>query len=217
MPSPALTPAPLALETAPQIDCGERRVELRQPLESLEGLGLRRRDSALSGHQASVRNLGVPAPVTPRSTRHAQHNLEEPRARTVSALFELLEPAVGYDEDLLSAIVGFGLGHPEPAQVAPNESDVSVVELAKPEGAVFIGGRDSDRAQGRPRLSRRLERHVDRLGLMRVDQGVLHERASSKRPDHPCGAISAPPTPRKTADTFSTISPRKSTPGPTAR
>ena len=65
--------------------------------------------------------------VPARVAGHAEHDLEEPCARTVAAVDELGEAPVGDDEDLLRPVLGVGLGDPEAAQVAPDEVDVSVV------------------------------------------------------------------------------------------
>ena len=76
----------------------------------------------------SVRILRVTPPVAPGVACDAQDNLEEPRARTMPPVFELVEALVRDDEDLLRPVLDVGLEHPEAAQVAPDEVGVGLVE-----------------------------------------------------------------------------------------
>jgi hypothetical protein len=86
-----------------------------------------RLDAGALERDAPVGHLRVAAKVAPRVTGDAKDDLEEPRARTMSAVDELPEAPVGHHEDFLRPVLGVGLGHTEPAQVAPNKINVGIV------------------------------------------------------------------------------------------
>jgi hypothetical protein len=62
----------------------------------------------------------------------------------MTTFLELCEATVGHDEDLLRPIVGLVLGYAEPAQVAPNEGNVAVVELAEPGATTVVDANAGD-------------------------------------------------------------------------
>ena len=134
---------------------------------------------------AAVRILGMAAAVASRVARDAQDNLEEPGARAVPAVLELVEAPVGDDEDLLRAVLHVGLVHAEAAQVAPHEVDVRVVE-----------GAEAPRA----RLGRRARhRHRDRTQATAASAGCGAARTPGEvtSEEWPRGVTSVTACPRR--------------------
>jgi hypothetical protein len=94
---------------AADVDPFERRVDLAQRLSAGERFALRRIDSGPSGRVVTVRVFGV-APAMPASiARDAHNDLEQPRARPVPSVRELVEATVDNNEDLLGTVFGLRL------------------------------------------------------------------------------------------------------------
>src|ERR1019366_3260349 len=76
----------------------------------------------------AIRILGMPSAMASCIARDAQHNLEQPGTGAVASVLELVEAPVGHDEDFLGPVLDVGLVDTEPAQVAPHEIHVCLVE-----------------------------------------------------------------------------------------
>ena len=112
----------------------ERRqgcVEAAKRFASLDRAGLIGRDGLRVLSRAPVGVDRMPALVAPMLARHAKHDLKQPRARPVTALFELGDVPVRDDEDLLGLVGSLALGDAHAPKVAPYEVDVCLVQNAK--------------------------------------------------------------------------------------
>src|SRR5258708_18947010 len=157
--------------------------------------------------------------MPPRVARDPEHDLEEPRPRPVSTLFELVPAAMGDDEHLLGAIFHVALGYAKAAKVTPDEVDVLVVERPEITRAHRRRGRDVDqeRIERRTRMRRlgngsggHLLRMAARHLFCHAAQAAHgphqspHDSASSRRAERPSPngtppAMLIPATPRSVA------------------
>ncbi len=114
----------------------QRDVELIERFAARDHVGLLGLGALELLRDAAVDVLRVAAAVAAPLARDAQHDLEEPRARSMSALLVIAEAAMRDHEDLLHAVLDVGGRHAEAPQVAPHERDVTVVERPEIERAV---------------------------------------------------------------------------------
>ena len=119
------------------VDRRERTIEEIERLLASDGHRLRRFDRLSILRDASVGIDGMTATVTTRIGGDAQHDLEEPRARPVTAVDELLPATVSDDEHLLALVLDVAVHHAESAEVPPHEGDVGVVD--EPELPLALG------------------------------------------------------------------------------
>ncbi|HLK40651.1 MAG TPA: hypothetical protein VKU41_28055 [Polyangiaceae bacterium] len=121
-------------------DGREGVVETRQVLATGHGVRLGGFYAGARHGIASVGDLRMAAPVAASVACHPEDDLEQPCARPVPPIFELVPPPVGDDEHLLRSVLRVALGNTQASEVSPYEVYVLLVHASEPSRPVR-GGR----------------------------------------------------------------------------